>query len=142
MMTIISSCISNDNKKNNIITHDIPRREGVKKGEEPILKFETEAHDFGKVIQGEQLSFSFKFKNTGKSNLLISKAYASCGCTIPKFAKEPVKPGDEGIIEVVFNTEGKRGFQEKNVTVIANTQPNEKQLKITANVYLPENQKQ
>ena len=144
LLTLIYSCHRNKSNNGQISTDVVNNTNtvsGTKKGDEPILKFETETHDFGKVIQGEKVVFSFKFKNAGKSDLLISDAYASCGCTIPKFSKEPIKPGDEGVIEVAFNTEGKKGFEEKTVTVIANTQPNEKQLKIKANVYLPEDAK-
>ena len=141
-VTVLIITLSCHRNKNGQISTDVVNNtntaSGVKKGEEPIFKFETELHDFGKVIQGEKVSFSFKFKNVGKSDLLISNAYASCGCTIPMFSKEPIKPDHEGVIEVRFNTEGKKGIQEKTVTVISNTQPNEKILKIQANVYLPE----
>ncbi len=58
----------------------------------PVIEFEKEIHDFGKVIQGERVSYGFKFKNTGRSDLVISQVKTSCGCTVPKFTKEPIKP--------------------------------------------------
>lgn len=85
--------------------------------------YETE-HDFGRIIAGEKVSYSFKFKNTGKSDLLITNVSASCGCTIPEFSKKPIKPGDEGIISVTFDSKGRSGLQKKTVTVLANTLPN------------------
>src|SRR5207253_2266999 len=90
----------------------------------PIFKFEEERHDFGEIDQGEKISFAFKFKNVGKGDLVIRSANASCGCTVPEFPKDPVAPGESGVINVTFNSEGKEGIQEKTVTIISNTVPN------------------
>ncbi|MEO8211291.1 MAG: DUF1573 domain-containing protein [bacterium] len=100
----------------------------------PILQFEEERHDFGIIEQGEKISFAFKFKNVGKGDLVIRAAQASCGCTVPEYPKEPVKPGDSGVINVTFNSEGKEGMQEKTVTIISNTVPNNYILTITGNI--------
>ena len=103
-------------------------------GELPVMQFSESTHDFGKIVEGEKVTYSFKFKNTGNANLLISSASGSCGCTVPTFPKEPIKPGDEGYIEVTFNSNGKPGHNEKTVTIFANTEPVESRLKITADV--------
>ena len=100
----------------------------------PAFKFEEIVHDFGKVVQGEAVSYSFKFTNTGKSDLIISDVSTSCGCTVPIYPKNPIRPSQEGVIKVSFNSMGKHGFQEKNVVVVANTQPNTYVLKIKAEV--------
>jgi hypothetical protein len=100
----------------------------------PVVTFEKETHDFGKIVQGEKISFSFKFKNTGNADLIISDAKGSCGCTVPKFPKEPIQPGKDGVIEVTFNSEGKSGKQNKSVTLITNAIPNTKVLTITGEV--------
>lgn len=92
----------------------------------PAFEFENEVYDFGKVTDGEKISFSFKFRNTGNSDLVISNASASCGCTVPHWPEAPVEPGDEGKIDVVFDTKGKTGIQSKSITVVANTIPNTK----------------
>ncbi len=105
----------------------------------PKFQFESDVHDFGKVIEGEKLSYSFKFKNIGNSDLIIATANASCGCTVPEFSKEPVQKGAEGIVTVTFNTAGKNGFQHKTVTVGANTQPSNFTLHVKAMVTSPEN---
>ena len=104
----------------------------------PKFAFSEEIHDFGRVIQGEKVSFSFKFKNVGKSNLIITDAKGSCGCTIADYPKTPILPGGEGTIDVKFNTEGKKGYQNKTITLIANTQPNTKVLTIKAQIQVPE----
>ena len=89
----------------------------------PVMKFDKETHDFGKIITGQIVTYEFKFTNTGKSPLIISNAKASCGCTVPTWPKEPVKPGESGVIKVIFDSKGKTGLQDKQITVSANTNP-------------------
>jgi hypothetical protein len=105
----------------------------------PKFQFVTEEHDFGKLGEGEKVSFTFKFKNVGKSNLIISDAKATCGCTVADYPRIPVKPGEESNIVITFNTEGKKGIQNKAVTLVANTQPNTKVLTIKAEIIVPIN---
>ncbi len=100
----------------------------------PQFEFATEEHDFGKLGQGEKVSYTFKFKNVGKSDLIISDAKATCGCTVADYPKVPIKPGAESSIVITFNTEGKKGIQNKSVTLVANTQPNTKVLTIKAEI--------
>ena len=100
----------------------------------PVFQFDNESHDFGTIKGGEKISFAFRFKNVGRGDLVIRAAQGSCGCTVPEYPKEPVKPGDGGIINVTFNSEGKEGHQEKTITVISNTMPNTHVLTITGNV--------
>jgi hypothetical protein len=89
----------------------------------PAFTFDNETWDFGLIAQGEKVSYTYKFKNTGKSNLIISSAKGSCGCTVPDYPKKPIAPGGEGIIEVVFDSDGKSGAQNKTITILANTYP-------------------
>jgi len=104
----------------------------------PVLQFETDFHDFGRVIQGEKVSFGFKFTNTGKSDLIISNVSSSCGCTVPDFPKTPIKSGESHKIDVKFDSEGRRGYQNKTVTISSNTQPSTQVIRIKAEVILPE----
>ena len=103
----------------------------------PEFRFEKEAHDFGTIIQGEKVAYSFKFKNTGKGDLIITSAKGSCGCTIPEYPTAPIAPGAEGVIDVVFNSDGKSGQQNKKVTIVANTVPNTMVLAINGMVEVP-----
>lgn len=107
-------------------------------GQLPAITFDKVEHDFGKVIQGEIVSYSFKFKNTGGSDLVIANISTSCGCTASSYPKEPVKPGAEEKIEVSFNSSGRQGFQNKTLTVAANTQPSTTELMVKAMVIIPE----
>jgi hypothetical protein len=106
----------------------------------PFIEFSQLEHDFGKVIQGEVVTYAFKFKNTGNSDLVIANISASCGCTASEYPKEPVKPGEEQYIKVSFDSEGKNGFQRKTLEVAANTQPSNTVISITAMVVNPEKQ--
>jgi hypothetical protein len=103
----------------------------------PVFTFETDNHEFGEIIQGERVSYAFKFKNTGEAPLVISNASASCGCTVPEYTKSPVEPGEEGFINVTFDSAGKSGMVSKTVTLIANTTPNTKILTISADIQTP-----
>lgn len=105
----------------------------------PVIIFEKELHDFGKITQGEKVSYSFKFKNEGQTDLLISSAKGSCGCTVPQYPKDPVKSGAEGVIDVVFDSEGKSGIVEKTVTLVTNAEPNTRVLTIKTEIVVPEN---
>jgi hypothetical protein len=102
------------------------------------IEFEKTMHDFGRIIQGEKVTYAFKFKNTGTGDLIISDVSSSCGCTIPNFTKEPVKPGKTGWLKVTFESDNRRGFQNKTVTVVSNTQPNTTLIKIKAQIVVPE----
>lgn len=103
----------------------------------PIISFEKDIHDFGKVIQGEKVSFGFKFKNTGKADLIIAQVNTSCGCTVPKFPKTPIKPGEENVITVMFDSQDRKGVQNKAITVVSNCQPSNTVIRIKAMVIVP-----
>jgi hypothetical protein len=87
----------------------------------PAFKFEEEEFNFGKLVQGESVSHDFKFKNIGKEPLVIADATATCGCTKPSFAKDPIKPSGNGVIAVTFNSTGKMGAQDKAITITSNS---------------------
>jgi len=100
----------------------------------PVMVFDKTMHDFGEIQAGEKVSYSFRFVNRGRRDLVIQNASGSCGCTVPDFPKEPIPPGREGFIRVLFNSEGKNGVQEKQVTVLANTLPNTNEIRIKASI--------
>ena len=100
----------------------------------PEFNFEKELHDFGQLVDGEKVSYSFKFTNSGDAPLIISNAKGSCGCTVPNWSKDPIAPGESGSIEVTFNSSGRSGKQNKAITLTANTNPNRKVINITSEV--------
>jgi len=92
-------------------------------GDGPVMKFEKDMHDFGKIKQGDKVTYDFKFTNTGKSPLIIKDAIASCGCAKPEWPHTPIKPGESAAIKVTFNSAAKMGLQDKQITITANTNP-------------------
>ena len=87
-----------------------------------VIKFTKETHEFGKVEEGVQASHTFEFTNTGTAPVVISNAQPSCGCTTPDWTKEPVMPGKTGFVKASFNSSGRPGNFNKNITVISNSE--------------------
>ena len=100
----------------------------------PVLTFDSELHDFGRLSAGENISYSFHFRNTGSADLIINSASASCGCTVADYPRGRVAPGEDGYVTVTFNSTGKSGQQYQEVTLVSNAQPARIRLKITAQV--------
>ncbi len=97
------------------------------------IVFETEIHDFGTIEYGGNGTYDFKFSNTGKSPLIISNARGSCGCTVPKWPKEPVGKGQSGSINVQYDTKRPGPFT-KTVTIASNAKSASKVITIKGTV--------
>lgn len=142
VLALFMAGCSNDKKETSgISTNDVNNTasvDGSGKTDLPDIKFEEEEHDFGRITQGEKVSFAFKFKNTGSRNLIITSAAGSCGCTVPEWPKEPILPGKEGKVNVIFSSEGKSGIQEKSITIVTNCEPSTKVVKIKTEIIVPE----
>ena len=106
----------------------------------PKIQMDEESYDFGDIIQGESVAHDFIIKNIGNDKLLINSAKGSCGCTVPVWPKEPILEGEESTIKVTFNSAGKKGRQNKTVTLLTNAIPNTKVITINGNVIVPEKQ--
>lgn len=89
-----------------------------------LVFLETE-YNFGEIQEGEVIEHVFQFTNIGKVPLIISDARSTCGCTVPKWSKEPIAPGETSEISVQFNSTNKSGQQNKPITITANTYPAE-----------------
>ena len=103
-----------------------------------LVKFNKTEHDFGYVIKGEVVTYSFKITNTGNADLLISEVNTTCGCTVSKYPVDPIKPGETKKIKAIFDSEDRIGFQNKRITVLTNATPARYILKIQAEVVKPE----
>ncbi|MCC7233162.1 MAG: DUF1573 domain-containing protein [Bacteroidia bacterium] len=142
LLLLFSGCHRESSQNSNIpengINTDVvnnPESASGSKGKQvPEITFETTEHDFGTMTEGEKVSYSFRFTNTGNADLVIRAAQGSCGCTVPEWPKEPVKPGQQGLLTVTFNSEGKVGIQNKSVTIISNTMPNTRMIYVKAEV--------
>lgn len=128
------------NEKSNKLPTDIINIQATadsnnsKSGKLPQITFTENQHNFGVITEGEVVEYSFKFKNTGEGDLLIVGAKASCGCTVPDYPKELIKPGQEGFMKVKFDSKGKQGTFDKTVSVTCNTEPRETVLTISGEV--------
>jgi len=101
------------------------------------IEIMDKTYDFGTIKQGEKASTVYRVKNIGKNPLIISKAKGSCGCTVPKWPKEAIAPGEIAEIKVVFNSTRKKGKQNKRITLTANTEPAQSHMTITGMVEVP-----
>ncbi|MEA3504956.1 MAG: DUF1573 domain-containing protein [Bacteroidota bacterium] len=86
----------------------------------PVISFDETKFDFGKIEMGEKINHTFKFTNKGKNDLIIRATKASCGCTSPTPKTKIIKSGEQGEIEVLFNSFGKHGEQNHRITIITN----------------------
>lgn len=114
------------------------------KKEEPTgpfgkFEFSETSHDFGDIKQGDVVEHIFKYKNVGEGPLVITNIKASCGCTTPKWTREPVAPGESGEIQVKFNSRGKMGLQNKTVTISANVEGGTDRISIRTNILKADN---
>jgi len=105
----------------------------IKKGVASI-SFDKKEYDFGTVNEGEIVETVFKVTNSGTTDLVITNATGSCGCTVPVWPKAPIKPGETGDIAVKFNTSGKPNRQMKTVTLTANTESGREVLTLRGSV--------
>ncbi|MDP2176416.1 MAG: DUF1573 domain-containing protein [Bacteroidota bacterium] len=107
------------------------------------IQFESTEHDFGDIIENQSVEHVYVFKNIGKIDLLINNCEAACGCTVPSWPRQPIKPGESGEIKVIFDSTGKNGNNNKIVTVYGNIPDGKIILNFKANVKaLPKNNNQ
>lgn len=99
----------------------------------PVFEFETEVIDYGEIAANSDGNRVFKFKNIGKSPLIITKVKGSCGCTVPTKPEEPIMPGETGEIKVKYAT-NRIGPFSKTVTISSNAFEPTKVIKIKGRV--------
>jgi len=86
------------------------------------MTFISKEFDFGTIDEGDEIDAIFEFENTGKTDLIITNAKASCGCTVPEWPRDQaIKPGEKSQIKAHFKSRGKRNKQNKSVTLTTNT---------------------
>jgi hypothetical protein len=135
---LFSAC--NNEKKDSLSTDLVtnPKSATHISGKEAAITFDKTEHDFGTILQGEVVTASFHFTNTGNAPLLISNVQTSCGCTVGEFPHDPIAPGKDGVIKATYNSKGHHGFQSRSLTVVSNTNPNQTVLRLKAKVQPPD----
>jgi hypothetical protein len=84
------------------------------------IKFTELSHNFGTVIEGDIARYEFKFTNEGTDPLVLENVHASCGCTTPKWPRDPIAPGASEMIIAEYNSNGRPGTFNKQITVNSN----------------------
>ena len=125
-----------DNLSTDLVTN--PKSATESSYKQAAIKFNKEEHDFGTLLQGEVVTYSFHFTNTGNMPLIISEVGSSCGCTVGDYPREPIAPGKTGDIKVTYNSAGHHGFQSRFLTVMSNTNPAKTTLRIKGTVQTPD----
>ena len=136
----MTGCVTDDSDSEDGISTDLVSNPMSASGESDskvIMTFENTKYDFGKIIQGEKITYSYRFENSGNEPLIITSVGASCGCTVPTWDKAPIPPGETGKIDVVFDSEGRTGTQSKDITIISNAVPNTTVVRLTGEVLVP-----
>ena len=101
----------------------------------PTMDMAETTFDFGEITQGTKIEHVYKFKNNGTADLKLGRPKTSCGCTASLLSKDIIPPGSEGEIKVTFNSSGKRGKQNRRITIPSNVPGMEKvQITITGEV--------
>ena len=137
IFVFFTACQGNSAKKVNSSNANTPTASApaIKATGGPVMTFDKTSHDFGIISEGEKVTTTFGFTNTGDSDLIIVDARGSCGCTVPEYPKnEPIAPGQTGSIVVSFDSSNKPGIQQKSVTLSANTSSGREMLRIKSNV--------
>lgn len=91
----------------------------AQKASGPVFSAEKLEVNYGEVEYKGDGTREFVFKNTGTEPLLITNAKGSCGCTVPDWPKEPIRPGQTGVIKIKYDTT-RSGPISKSVTVTTN----------------------
>jgi hypothetical protein len=131
LTVFLLACSADSNRTGDEATGAEGDSSGVKVA---IIEFDRTEYYMEKVVEGEKVGCQFTFRNRGTADLIIQDATASCGCTVPRWEKEPVKPGRAGTIEVIFDSSGRKGIQKKTVTVYSNATERVSNLTIVAEI--------
>ena len=115
-----------------------PKSASQSSEKQAVIKFDKEEHDFGTLLQGEVVSYSFHFTNTGSMPLIISSVTSSCGCTVGEYPHGPIAPGKSAVIKATYDSKGHHGFQSRYLTVMSNTNPAKTILRIKGKVLTPD----
>jgi len=98
-----------------------------------VISFDKTVHDYGTIVQNDNGDCFFAFTNTGNEPLILSSVRSSCGCTTPKWPKEPILPSASAKIKVHYDTR-RLGAINKQITVMSNASTPTVVLKIKGKV--------
>ena len=135
---ILCSCHNDGGKQfsGDLVTN--PKSASNASDKKPVIEFDRTEFDFGTILQGEVVSYTFHFTNTGNAPLIITNVDKSCGCTAGDYPRNPIEPGKKGEVKITYDSKGHHGIQNKALIVNANTLPSQTVLRIRAEVKTPD----
>jgi len=92
----------------------------------PSLKFDKEQHDFGTVYTDNmpETKLAIEFTNSGDQPLILTNVRACCGTRVTQWPREPITPGEKGVINIEFTLAPRPQQVSRTVTVSSNSQTN------------------
>lgn len=136
VMLMACNDTNDEHLSTSLVTNPKSAQQSDKK--EAAIEFEKTEYEFGRILQGEVVSYTFHFTNIGNAPLIITGVDKSCGCTASEYPRQPIAPGEKGDIKITYDSKGHHGFQSKVLNVLANTNPSTTTLRIKAEVYTPD----
>lgn len=137
LSAVMFSCHHSDGKLSSDLVNN-PKSAENPTDIKPVIQFEKTEYNFGKILQGEVVSYTFHFINAGNAPLVITGIDKSCGCTAGDYPRDPIAPGQRGDIKITYDSKGHFGFQSRTVTVISNCIPSQTSLRLKAEVMTPD----
>lgn len=101
------------------------------------ISFLNKTYDFDTIVAGQDLRYTYRFVNAGVKDLYITDSRTSCGCAVSKHSSQAIPPGEQGYIDVTFDSKDRKGYQEKIIRVFTNSYPSETLLKLKGFVNSP-----
>jgi hypothetical protein len=101
----------------------------------PVMTFTEMKHNFGAVMQGDQLEYDFEFTNTGSAPLILYEAKVQCHCTTVDLPEKPVPPGQKGKIHLKFDSKSAEGRQDRTIILSSNADNTPVTLSFKCNVH-------
>ncbi len=101
-----------------------------------VITFAEDMRDYGDIVYGDSIRYTFKFTNTGNADLVIKNVVTTCSCTSRKYTEGPIAPGQTGELIVSFdsNKQDKIGRQNKVITILSNAQNNPERVTLAFNI--------
>jgi hypothetical protein len=101
-----------------------------------VITFAEDMRDYGDIVYGDSISYTFKFTNTGTADLVIKNVVTTCSCTSRKYTEGPIAPGQTGELIVSFdsNKQDKIGRQNKVITILSNAENNPERVMLAFNI--------
>ncbi|MBU2019757.1 MAG: DUF1573 domain-containing protein [Bacteroidetes bacterium] len=135
---ISTSVVFGQAQKTNTVKKKAPSKAIAKEAPKPAepakpISFDQTLIERSNIAKGTNDRFTFTFKNTGKTPILIQDVITSCGCTTASKPDQPIAPGEKSEISVKYDT-FRIGAFEKTITVKTNVQPEPIVLTIKGNV--------